>query len=99
MAAFRESCLAAERPELRETASWRWIEELCERDARARTEAFARLDRAARLRELASDCERWHAANRWRLPPDLQEDAGARAGYVAAACGAEAQERLEALER
>ena len=99
VAAFKESCLAAERPELKGTGTWRWIEELCAREAEARARAFAGLDHAGRLGELGRDCERWHAANRWRLPPDLQEDPRARAGYIAAACAAEAEERLRALER
>jgi len=99
VAAFRASCLAAERPELRGTGTWAWIEELCAREAATRADAFTLLDRPGRLRELASDCERWHAANRWRLPPKLQDDPQARAGYVGAACSAEAEERLRALER
>jgi hypothetical protein len=96
---FRDGCIAVGRPELRSTAIWGWIEGLCEREARARADAFSSLDRQGRLSELAGDCERWHAANRWRLPQGLQEDARARAGYVAAACGAEALERLRTLER
>lgn len=99
LAFFRESCLAEARPELRGTATWTWIEGLCEREARARADAFARLDRAGRLQELGRGCERWYAANGWRLPPALQEDAGARTRHVAAACAAEAEELLRTLER
>jgi hypothetical protein len=97
-ALFQESCLAAERPELRASATGSWIEALCAQDARARAQAFAGLDRTGRLRELGRDCERWHEVNRWRLPAHLQEDAEAGAAYVQAACAAEALERLRALE-
>lgn len=97
VALFEGSCLAAERPELRASATGRWIEALCAQEALARAQAFASLDRTGRLRELGRDCERWHEANRWRLPPHLQEDPQGRTGYVAAACAAEAEERLRAL--
>lgn len=96
---FLFGCLAAERPELRGSATWPWIEELCLRHATQRTAEFQAADRVGRLRLLADECRAWHAANARRLPDRLRLDARARAGYVEASCASEAEERLTGLER
>jgi len=96
---FLSGCLAAERAELRGSATWPWIEELCLRYATQRATEFQAADRAGRLRLLADECRAWHATNAWRLPDRLRLDARAQAGYVEASCATEAEERLTGLER
>jgi hypothetical protein len=95
--AFRATCLAAERPELRGTPTWDWIELLCDRHAAARADAFAAADRAGRLGLLAEECAAWFHASGWRWPGWSGQDAAARAPHVDAACAAEAEERLREL--
>lgn len=95
--AFRRGCLERERAELRGTATWAWIEELCARDADGRAAAFRAADREGRLGILAEDCADWYGRNGERLPDVLQRDPRARRAYVAFVCRREAEERLRAL--